>query len=314
MTRHKDPVDQALTSMKSTRWTGGSINENLENKLMQEFHKQNVRSRNRFPQGLAAMLGIILIGGVGFAAAGGVETVKKWFVTVELIGPDGEVFTGILEPISEDGTTATMDLQLEDGTAATLVIERFEGDAEALTDTPEGSNVELRMVVEMQNEAGFTGSDGEATFQVQLEAADGAQQSQQGENKVLRRLNDFKLGQSLDQIPEALLIKPYVDVNAIWQELHIVKQYDVNGGGLTIYTTYVNDAGDVQYREVGALQGMSPDDLSVEDVTFEDDGFATLAIVGENGRPFELKVDLNGSRAEAKKNRLGKSNKANDNM
>lgn len=289
-----DPAEQALASLRNQRWTGGSSDSNLENRLMQEFKDQDVSLRFRFPKALAATLAILLVGGAGFAAAGGVETVKRWLVTVELIGPDGEVFIGTLEPISDNDNTAIMDLQMADGKTATLTIERLEASAVGLEG---GSDMTMRVVVETDNVAGFTTSDGSAPVQFELKALNptGTNAIAESGSLLLQRMDEFQQTQSLEQIPEALVVEPYIDQNDIWQELHIVGHSDVNGGGLTIYTTFITDSGEVRYREVGALQGVNPAELSIESVAFNDEGFAAITIVGENAKTIDLEVSLDRS-------------------
>ena len=89
MSQDVDRVDQAFQAMKA-RSRGRVMSElNLEERLMQEF--SNVQSQRRRGRTMALAVGLMLVlGGVGFAAAGGVEYVRSWFTLVELVDPSGE--------------------------------------------------------------------------------------------------------------------------------------------------------------------------------------------------------------------------------
>lgn len=87
MPKELDPVDGALRSLGGRQWPGDHHNIELERKLMREFESKRLVSpmaRHRF---LVASLAILVLGSVGFAAAGGMELVRGWFtVTVEVDG------------------------------------------------------------------------------------------------------------------------------------------------------------------------------------------------------------------------------------
>mgnify|MGYP000864416595 CR=1 FL=1 len=105
-----DIVESALQSLAGQRWPGANHNSQLESKLMQAFDKQ--KSKNiitRHPL-IAACLAVLVLGSFGFAAAGGVEMVKSWFIlNVEIDGIQdfNEAFDGpvnITLTTDENGT------------------------------------------------------------------------------------------------------------------------------------------------------------------------------------------------------------------
>ena len=88
MQRQHDPVESTLQSLGNEQWPGPGCNHELEKRLMREFDNKNVVSRIRRHPALAACLAVLVLGSFGFTAAGGIDMVKSWFVTVEV---DGEV-------------------------------------------------------------------------------------------------------------------------------------------------------------------------------------------------------------------------------
>lgn len=72
----------------------------------------------------AAIGGAMLIGGGAFAAVGGPQAIKQWFVTVKLVGEDGVEWEGVLEPIDDDGM-ATLDFATADGQVGGIQVRRI---------------------------------------------------------------------------------------------------------------------------------------------------------------------------------------------
>ena len=60
------------------------------------------------------MLGLAVLGSAGFAAAGGIELVKSWVITVEVEGPDGPITLDLTPIVESDGDTATISLDTGD--------------------------------------------------------------------------------------------------------------------------------------------------------------------------------------------------------
>ncbi len=90
MSNGPDHLDDLFAEMKAEpRWPA-SIDETLEDRIMQELSKTRRKrgTRRALMAGLAALA--ILAGSVGIVAAGGLEIVKGWFGKVELVSPDGE--------------------------------------------------------------------------------------------------------------------------------------------------------------------------------------------------------------------------------
>ena len=83
---------------------------------MREFRTRQSSSRLRRRGTLAATLALLVLGSAGFAAAGGVEMVKSWFVTVE-VKINGEVVDvvdteAIIESDGEQMTITIEDMEL----------------------------------------------------------------------------------------------------------------------------------------------------------------------------------------------------------
>jgi len=134
-----DPVDSALQSLGGQKWPGASHDNELEEKLMRAFDsKRSVSRFGRHPV-LVSALAVLLLGSLGFAAAGGIEMVRSWFVTIEV---NGEVI-GPLEVVPDENGNAEFDIppieiEGDEAAVATITIdsgECGEGDGEGSTKT-----------------------------------------------------------------------------------------------------------------------------------------------------------------------------------
>ena len=132
MRNEHDPVDSALQSLGGQKWPGASHNPKLEDKLMRAFENRGSASKIRRHPLLAACLAVLVLGSLGFAAAGGIEMVRSWFVTIEV---DGEVI-GPLEVVPDENGNAEFDIppieiEGDEAAVATISIDTGEcGDGE----------------------------------------------------------------------------------------------------------------------------------------------------------------------------------------
>lgn len=145
-----DPVDNALRSLGGRQWPGENHNLELENKLMQsmETHKANSWiTRHRVA---ASVLGVLVLASAGFAAAGGVEMVRSWFVSISI---NGEVVAEGEYAVDETGTATIPlpEIQTE-GDEAVISIEL------GSEEVPEGGSGQRTVNVSIE--------DGEAKIQV----------------------------------------------------------------------------------------------------------------------------------------------------
>ncbi len=128
MHENHDPLDRALASLRSQQWTGQSHRTKLEEELMNQFNSRHSTTSVHKHRTLIASLAVLLIGGVGFAATGGTETVRRIFVTLKLAGPNGEEVQGCVLEMLEEGVDGpiTIDLDMGDGQQGTVVLQRIE--------------------------------------------------------------------------------------------------------------------------------------------------------------------------------------------
>ena len=287
-----DPVDRALRSLRSAQWTGESHNAKLEEKLMQEFHTNHTSSFVSRHRTLAAALAIVLVGGAGFAAAGGTEAVKQLFVTLQIIGPNGEtqVVDAILEPTDDGGGSATMNLNAGDGKEATILLEKVP-DEDAETETT-AITVQLDGGAKVGcNELSITtGSDEEANA-IMMQAMQ-ATIANQGDGQT----KSARFGRAIhpivqDRIGDAVFSDNYEDQDGLWQELSVVAEDAGDIQSFSVYTTFISDAGETQYRRIGSMVGVDPATTDVASVEWDESGLATIHFVGEEGTEISLKVD-----------------------
>lgn len=206
---------------------------------MREFYATNVKRRRRGFRAVAAVTGLVLIGGVAFATAGGGKAVKQLLVTLTLISEDGsEVQTvdAILEQVGDGEDQAVVNVTLGEGRDATVIMR--------------------------------SSGDGQETFQTTGDAgADNAVG-----NIVLRKVTAADIGStdagtmalvepkfySLEDLPEALWIADWLDENGEPQELHIVANPEGAPAGLRVMSSFTADDGQWLFREVGRMFGVDP--------------------------------------------------------
>lgn len=130
-----DPVDRALASLAGRAWPGGTHNTQLESTLMRSFVDHRPAPFLARHRVLVPTLVVLLVAGVAFAAAGGLELVKGWFITTSINGQvvdqrtvvpndDGSVTFTVPAAPRQDGEPAVveMTLQDDDGDATTTKV------------------------------------------------------------------------------------------------------------------------------------------------------------------------------------------------
>lgn len=144
MQNETDPLDSALDSLRGQRWPGEHYNNQLKDKLMKELQTKHSSFRLGRRGALVAALALLVFGSVGFAAVGGVELVKSWFMTVS-VEVDGEVIAVEDVELDEDGqaTIALPPDALENGEELSFSIEA--GSAEGAS---EGGTAVIDIAVE----------------------------------------------------------------------------------------------------------------------------------------------------------------------
>ena len=133
----RDPVDSALSSLRSEAWTAKPFTPEMEQKIMSDFRANPSPVRYmKSPVALAAA-GVLAIGGVAFAATGGIQELRKWLFKVEINGQQYELVTTEGQPGSvvfedEAGNRTHLDVATEavgpDGQKTKVVLRRMNGD------------------------------------------------------------------------------------------------------------------------------------------------------------------------------------------
>ena len=132
--KNPDPIDEALRSLRNQDWPGNSCNPELENLLMQKHSVNRSPSRLTSHPVLVAAVALLLLGSFGFAAAGGVQMVKGWFIRAEVDGREVNIDNANLTVEEKEDGVVTMtvddiqispkpgDPEIEDGEIVTLTI------------------------------------------------------------------------------------------------------------------------------------------------------------------------------------------------
>lgn len=140
MQNEPDPVDAALESLRGRQWPGDQPNSQLKEKLMSEFHKNNTTSLLRRHSITVGILAVLVFGSVGFAAAGGVEYVQSWFITVQVNGQEVDIDEANvkIEVIDDEVISITLDSAEIDG----LDDVDPDSDSQSVTITVEAMNMD----------------------------------------------------------------------------------------------------------------------------------------------------------------------------
>jgi len=117
-----DPVAEALQTLRATPWPGQPYDTQLEEKLMQAFATQEHRSHRHHRTWLAALI-VLGVGGVVFAAAGGINLVRSWIVHARIETSDGRVIETTAEVVPDEHGVATLTVPGLDGGEDTIVIQ-----------------------------------------------------------------------------------------------------------------------------------------------------------------------------------------------
>ncbi|MGE3182713.1 MAG: hypothetical protein AB7N71_13865, partial [Phycisphaerae bacterium] len=107
MSGKRDPVDSAFEVLRSDDWTAQPFTKEMEHRFMNNASKShgNVLAK---PAVLVPVVGLLALGGVGFAT-GGVKALKTWLFDVEVEGTNARILV-------EDGQEGKILIEDEDGT------------------------------------------------------------------------------------------------------------------------------------------------------------------------------------------------------
>jgi len=121
---------------------------------MQQYKTKRSGSSFRSRGALIATLAIVILGSVGFTAAGGFELIKGWIITVEVEGV-GEVAIDdddVTIETDDNGVTsitidgAEIDADVEEGATVTITATST-GDGMAVIDNGDGTTKTVKTVV-----------------------------------------------------------------------------------------------------------------------------------------------------------------------
>ena len=146
-----DPVDNVMESLGSRPWPGDYDNQQLKEKIMQKCNTQRSGSGFRSRGALVATLAFVLLGAVGFTAAGGVELLKNWIITVEVDGSD--------VPITIDAD----DIQIETDDDGVTTVTIDSADIEGIEEVEEGATITITATGTDDGTMVIQNADGETT-------------------------------------------------------------------------------------------------------------------------------------------------------
>lgn len=253
MTRREDPVDSALEMLRADDWSAETLSPDLENRVMQQFNNRPPASRFGHSRSLLLALAFVAIGGVTFAAAGGVAAVQKWLVRVEINGEVTEV------ALDENGEQ-TFTIDTEDGGTATVHVQQ--------STSPDGETTRIAI------QASGDGTDEKEVCKVIRKVRTGLPES------------TF----SLDDLGDAEPLAEWTDQAGNDNELYILPTEEGTGSRI-FFVTYFEDS-DPEVRLAGSprmqLVGEGIDTL----VQVSDNGTVSITVDDGSGEVRQIKLRI----------------------
>ncbi len=213
---------------------------------MQEFSKnRSSRFIARRPA-LIAACAIVLVGGGAFAAAGGINLIKRFFVTVDIAGQPVQLE---LQPVGDNTQEGTLDTQLADGRQAKIHVQRV--------DRVDADTNEHKMQVRVN----LTGEDGqsEAFNDMEITRGDGPGQSEQT--------------YTVADLGDAEPAHQWVNAQGESRAVYLIE--DEDSGKIRVFTTKSQPDGTTVVRMAAQLPAGRGFDTSPEAAT-DDSGMVTL--------------------------------------
>jgi hypothetical protein len=276
---------------------------------MREFDSKTVRSRLSTYRVPVIALAVVLIGGAGFAATGGVQAAKAILVKIKLQGADGTVFEGSLQPDEsglaevhvegDDGQTTKLLMQVQSGGLINVppqgegephqIMVQVETDADSLD--PEKLKLLVgdnnADIVTMQHvsvrsdgeESHWSVEPPEGNIQLQVEVTGG-----EGEAVATAMAAGPRI---VDTIAEPVDSFEWQGADGFTRTISIVaSSSDDKLGGYEIYSTLT----DGRYAEIGRIILTDPAAATPMDLVVDDDGAANLILTRPDGG--EIKVPV----------------------
>ncbi|MCH9035091.1 MAG: hypothetical protein IID42_11410 [Planctomycetes bacterium] len=271
MMNSRDPVEQALAALKSERRRVGGSKQELEKRLMEQFGTSGTASRFTKYRTLLVALGVILVGGAGFAATdAGSSVLKNIFVRISIDGEISEVELAVI-----DGE-ATWTTENEDGGTTTIKLFQL--------DEPEGEGFQT---VEVEIEADGAG---DKTIELLLGGLPADGTIFIGKDGAAAALGGVGCGTFL--VEEQL-------GDGVQETITVTKQCTkgADGGETVEVIEIIGDPGDDHERRrklIDALISQEGGDAVNVEVQLGEDGIATITLTYEDGTENVLTLDVSG--------------------
>ena len=253
MTGQRDPVDSALDRLRSDSWTGRAYDPELENKLMQDFNHRSGATRSARPRILAIALALLLVSGASFAATGGIDTVKGWFVTIEM-GDE------IIDLTLDENGEATIRRETDDGGLTTVSVKKG------------------------------TTPDGGETTRVSVKRTDGDGNHEECCEVVRNGSHTAPAAVDAAILADAEPAKAWSDEDGNTTEIYFLPVEE--GEGTRIYLATTDPEGEQLVRHIGTPRINLADGEVAPKVELNDDGSLSITLDDGAGRVAEMKIKI----------------------
>lgn len=286
-----DPVEGALRSLAKVSWAHRVHEAQLEEKLMLGFEKPTIGSRMLRHKLLVGALAVVLAGGAGFAATGGAEAVRQFMIQVKMIGPDGVIVDGTLQPV--EGDANRFELQTPDGGNATVILDKA---------NPE--QLQVHVTKTLDGDGAVAGGDG--PVQITMTTRPIGEGDDAAINAILEQhmaevaAKGEHAGKVLIAAPHATIARVPAVVEAIEEPVEVFQWAEQDGtlkevsivplrgdlGGYRVYSTLE----DGRYAQIGMVVLTNAAETAVADMVLDEDGRATIAFVGGDGKEISVPI------------------------
>lgn len=257
--KNHDLVEQAMNLLRTEGDAiGPTLNPQLEKMLMDKYSTQTTTARPMRAKTLVIALGLLAVSGVTFAATGGIERIKSWFVTVDVDGQQVHLLVGE----NQEGTIIT---ERDDGTKTEVTVNK-----------------------------GTTKDGGDRTRVSVIKTSDDGQRKEVQE--IVRHVGNpatMENEYTIEDLGGTTPAKSWQDADGLTQELYLVPTAE--GENTQLFLVRAAGTDEMIIRKIGEPRGDWLAEDVTTDVTIDDEGTLTIKATTADGNEQVIKLRIRSS-------------------